>query len=79
MSQQGEAQPPVPDGFCWSHYEVEDYEHAWLVCGECFHSYPSEQALLDDHNAVVVIELREPARDELGDMRYFCAHCVHDF
>lgn len=57
---------PIPDGY-------------FKICGECWHVFPTAQALIDDDLAVRR-EYLGPAMgpDPVEDI-HICPHCTHDF
>lgn len=63
-----------PD-YCWIHHVVEP--QGKIRCGECFHWFADEQALIDDYNADQDIEGYVP-RTSIDEI-VFCPHCAHDF
>lgn len=63
---------------CYSHGIDEPDEPCFLYCYECGHVFPTEQALIDDDNAVWV-GMGEPAPNRSPDEISCCPHCVHDF
>lgn len=55
-----------------------------MSCGECFHAFPTWEALIEDVNAVLRdINNRYPDQPfplaVLGEPQYTCPHCSHDF
>jgi len=70
----------APADWCWSCCRSEPIPEggAFQVCYECGHVYAAEADLLADHNAVLA-DMGEPPRTDLDQLRYFCAHCIHDF
>lgn len=77
--------------YCAVH-EVREHGPAYRVCFECGHLFPTAEALLADHAAVVErlnAELPPPPWDpawhapavaETDPERvYACPHCAHDF
>jgi hypothetical protein len=77
--------------FCQVHWRYEDTTDAYRICGECFHVFPTAQALLDDNNKEMeeshTRSIRandipkdskfEPIRDV--EQIHSCPHCCHDW
>jgi hypothetical protein len=61
--------------FCWIHLVVETPGE--IRCGECFHWYANDEAMLEEFNAEMAKMGLQPARNV--DDIWFCAHCSHDF
>lgn len=76
-------EPHEPTDTCWgvhcfSHNVDEPHEPCFRYCGECYHVFPTEQALIDDDNAVwASYGQTVPNRDP--DDIHCCPHCTHDF
>lgn len=77
---------------CFAHEEDEVIENPYLVCGECFHRYPTAKDLATDYHDKMTLVLEgtvaevQAGLDLLGEVVHreaeaitFCAHCSHDF
>lgn len=62
--------------WCRHHKKYEDGNPCFKICEECFHVFPTEEALLADVN-----EGRDPKHEPVGDVSEInhCPHCVHDW
>lgn len=70
--------------YCYIHGHEPAGDYQYLICGECFHCYPTPEDLLNDFNRIM-----KEGNDKWGDGEFvpatsvdqifFCAHCVHDF
>lgn len=77
--------PPPPPGphiyedadFCYSHSRIERVESPFLICGECFHRFPTAEDLVHDYN-YEMSDLEGFVPKEV-DQIFHCPHCVHDF
>jgi hypothetical protein len=63
--------------FCQVHWRYEDTTDAYRTCRECFHVFPTAQALLDDTEELWNELGYEPIRDV--EQIYSCPHCTHDW
>jgi hypothetical protein len=63
---------------CYSHGVDEPDEPCFLVCYECSHVFPTEQALVNDDNAVWA-EMGVHLGDRPAAEIRCCPHCAHDF
>lgn len=70
----------MPEGhpnYCWIHRVVE--RQGKIRCGECFHWFADEQALVSDYNDCM-LRCDLPQVEALkADEIFFCPHCSHDF
>lgn len=73
MSTPTEGPPPTPhDLHCFWHGEEPIPEGAFLVCGECWHCWVTEEEFWLD-------ALTEIGHKKEAGPLYFCPLCSHDF
>lgn len=71
--------------WCYIHGHEPPGDYQFLVCGECYHCYPTPEDLVNDFNAVMkagweMYESRTPYVPEVSISNiHFCPHCAHDF
>lgn len=72
--------PWPPHEHCYSHgaHEPLPAEGAYCVCHECFHVFPSDEALVQDFLDNAPDDF-DKGMGVTAEHVYFCPHCLHDF
>lgn len=75
--------PECGDTHCYSHHVDESDVGAWRVCGECFHVYPTAEALREAWADVTADGYGlPPGTDVIAppvEQIHACPYCLHDW